>query len=294
MVKILDIILGKKLDGTNPGTFSELLIYLDGRLVDLETTRATIANMYKAAVNTGDVNDDSITGKMYYLLNQFKIGFNYANTGVLGTDMYLKNFRLYDVTDESGEISIVDNKGVSHVDTFSEMGITDGLIAYYPLKKDFKDYSGNGYHGTAYGTPTLTDGINQKCYSFDTTNGIDISNLTINANMITVSGWFKREGVPKSNCHILTFDTSMEISIPDNTGEIRTSIIVDNVRSVSNHGSGLTDNGWHFLCMTYDGEYRKSYIDGKLVGSVNMVGTMKEPLTNTIGRDVSNTHGTNG
>ena len=138
---------------------------------DIEITlEPTIANMYKAAVKTEHVKDDSITGKMYYLLNQFKIGFGYADTGALGTDMYLKNFRLYDITDESGEISIVDNKGVSHVDKFSEMGVTDGLIAYYPLDKDFKDYSGNGYHGTAYGTPALTDGINQKCCAFD---GID-------------------------------------------------------------------------------------------------------------------------
>ena len=115
MVKILDIILGKKLDGTNPGTFSELLIYLDGRLVDLETTRATIANMYKAAVNTGDVNDDSITGKMYYLLNQFKIGFNIGqdSDGAVLSDFFagrMQDFRVYNKVLSQDEITILANR----------------------------------------------------------------------------------------------------------------------------------------------------------------------------------------
>lgn len=39
----------------------------------------------------------------------------------------------------------------------SEVGITNGLVAYYPLNKDAKDYSGNGYHGTVTGA-VLTGG----------------------------------------------------------------------------------------------------------------------------------------
>ena len=57
----------------------------------------------------------------------------------------------------------------------SEMGVTEGLIAHYPLNGNALDYSGNGNDGIVYGA-TVAAGQGQKCYSFDGVDDyIDIS-----------------------------------------------------------------------------------------------------------------------
>ena len=57
-------------------------------------------------------------------------------------------------------------KGVYNTVEISEVGVTEGLIAWYPLNGDAKDYSGNGNDGVVYGA-TVAAGQGQKCYSFD-------------------------------------------------------------------------------------------------------------------------------
>lgn len=53
----------------------------------------------------------------------------------------------------------------------SEVGITDGLVAYYPLNKDAQDYSGNGLHGVVNGAVPVAGGFDGKgAFGFD---GVD-------------------------------------------------------------------------------------------------------------------------
>lgn len=51
--------------------------------------------------------------------------------------------------------------------SFSEVGVTNGLVAYYPLIKDAKDHSGGNKHGTVNGATATGDG-----YYFDGTSTI--------------------------------------------------------------------------------------------------------------------------
>jgi hypothetical protein len=41
-----------------------------------------------------------VQGNTYLSYNGFKFGFNYTSTGSMGTDLYFKNFRLYDITNQ--------------------------------------------------------------------------------------------------------------------------------------------------------------------------------------------------
>ncbi len=56
-----------------------------------------------------------VAGNKYMSYKGFKFGFDYTNTGTLGTDLYIKNVRLYDITNgkkasinKSGTMSMVD------------------------------------------------------------------------------------------------------------------------------------------------------------------------------------------
>ena len=106
---------------------------------------ATQDEMYKAAVNSGHPSDTSITGQIYHKMKEFKIGHNYESTGPLGTELYYKDLRLFDVTDATEkEVFIANGKGQCVYDDISEIGITDGLIGYWKLNAgDTYDYSGN-------------------------------------------------------------------------------------------------------------------------------------------------------
>lgn len=47
-----------------------------------------------------------MTGQTYLSYRHFSISFNYANTGALGTDLYITNLRMYDITDNEKNYSI--------------------------------------------------------------------------------------------------------------------------------------------------------------------------------------------
>ena len=66
-------------------------------------------------------------------------------------------------------------KGIYNTVEISEVGVTEGLIAWYPLNGDANDYSGNGNDGVVFGA-VVAAGQGQKCYSFDGVDDyIDIS-----------------------------------------------------------------------------------------------------------------------
>lgn len=53
-----------------------------------------------------------VKGETYLSYREFTFGFNYENTGSLGTDIYLSNFRMYDLTNEQVEAVINANGDV--------------------------------------------------------------------------------------------------------------------------------------------------------------------------------------
>lgn len=71
----------------------------------------------------------------------------------------------------------------------SEVGITDGLEAWYPLDKNTNDYSVNSKHGTATGA-IVSQGLNQGCYLFDGVNDfITIPRIVLDKSGFTISAW---------------------------------------------------------------------------------------------------------
>ncbi len=158
-----------------------------------------------------------------------------------------------------------------------------GVLAY--------DASGNGNNGTLGGDgagadiPTWTQGKNGPCLSFDGDDYVSLNPVNP-PSYVSVTGWFKRKG-PSSNTHHIVFmqDTQIEISIPESTGAIRTGVTTATLgRQVFDSGSGLTDGNWHFVGLTYDGTYLRSYIDGIQTANNTVSGALSTGAATNIGK----------
>lgn len=53
-----------------------------------------------------------VQGNTYLSYKDFKIGFTYANTGALGSDIYINNIRMYDITDTANDNLSVNKQGI--------------------------------------------------------------------------------------------------------------------------------------------------------------------------------------
>lgn len=60
-----------------------------------------------------------VEGQQYISYRDFKFGFGYTDTGTLGTDLYIRNIRLYDVTNPSNDIKVT-KQGITISDNFVE------------------------------------------------------------------------------------------------------------------------------------------------------------------------------
>lgn len=60
-----------------------------------------------------------VAGTTYLSYRDFKFGFGYTDTGSMGTDLYLKNFKLYDITTKTNSINI-SKQGVFQAGNFTE------------------------------------------------------------------------------------------------------------------------------------------------------------------------------
>lgn len=214
---------------------------------------------------------------------------SYAYSPDISSSQYTINFCLENDRD-------ILNSGLNFVRSEMPLSIDLDLLGWWKLDNNFSDSSGKNNHGTAYLVSFVDDkyGKEKAAASF---NGVDskISISYINpVKETSVMAWFKRTGIPAGDYHIITGGSSVEISIYDPSGQIRTGVNTDSQgRRVFNSGSGLVDGNWHHVAMTYDGENLRSYIDGSITAtnpvSGNLTGRAAE-----IGRYLSNTYVTNG
>ena len=111
------------------------------------------------------------TGAIRYGTSFVRTGFlinRYAEGGTPTT--LVKNMKFYNVSNAQNLISplnkpILKENGVYSINTLSEVSITKGLTAWYPLNGDAEDYVNNN-NGTVGGAIIAT-GLNQLCYDFN-------------------------------------------------------------------------------------------------------------------------------
>lgn len=149
--------------------------------------------------------------------------------------------------------------------------VQTGLIGYWKFDESTGtvayDSSGNGDNGTLVNAPVRATSscYAGSCLNFNGTNQyVAIASSLNPTSSVSVTAWFERQGSPTGGYHVIFMQgTQIEMSVSDPGGQIRTGVTTATLgRQVFNSGSGVTDGGWHFLALTYDGAYLRAYIDG--------------------------------
>lgn len=222
---------------------------------------ASEGQMYKVADNsTGGL----IPGTTYYTARQFKIGHNYESTGVLGTNLYYKDFRLFDVTDGYDEEVSLSEDGIFTVDHFSEVGVTDKMVGFWKLNGDTLDYGINGYDAT--GDASICPGIKGQAYEFNGTNRIQV---TDNPD-IKMNGNFSLSFFMQGTTMYGSYPSIIEKGDATATGYQLFYTTVSNGTLYfkrDNLQIGLpnaVNSSWHHIVFTYDSSTLRGYVDGKI------------------------------
>lgn len=242
-----------------------------------------------------------VAGQYYNCYKDLCFGFGYQSTGTLGTDIYITDFKIQEITDNNKN-SISEN-GIAKMFEISELGPTNGLVAYYPLNGDAKDYA-NANDGTVNGA-IISAGINGKaCYSFDGVDDyIDCGDKepvkNINA-AITVSLWAKYDtyvgsGGSQSYSVVVVKGSPWTFLMENPSNKIRFRMTVGGSDLNASDTVSHELNRWYFFTGVYDGTAIKMYKDAVLVGTTSATGAIStNSSTMKIGTYTGNTYNMDG
>lgn len=132
--------------------------------------------------------------------------------------------------------------------------------------------------------PLPINKVNKDNYfDFDGTNDyVDLPNdVGYTSSGVSVFCWYKIDGTPPGNYHILCGGQELELSINTSYTYIRNGIYTTSGRFVQNDGNvSLNDGNYHYYGLTYDGSTKRSYIDGVQVGTQSVTGTLTTSFSN--------------
>jgi hypothetical protein len=167
---------------------------------------------------------------------------------------------------------------------------TSGLVGWWPFSGNANDESGNGNNGTNSGATLVSDrfGVSNKAYSFNgTSNSIsikDASNLRLQSG--TISCWLRYSSSAKMQVlQKIDFNTAInqnyDIETNENIGNIlirgnygKACSSVGGGPFCSTTGQTLNNNQWFHYVGVMDASKQYIYINGKLIGTFTMTGSM--------------------
>jgi hypothetical protein len=178
----------------------------------------------------------------------------------------------------------VHETGTANFEDFSTVGITDGLIGYWPLNGSAIDYSGNNYNGTVSGALAVS-GLNDRAYSFDGVDDYISTDLSIKNVDKTISFLIKKNGASTAGAVINQWysPASWLVYTVPTSGFIRYYSHNGSATDTITSTISVCDNAWHHVAMTYTSSNNllSIYIDGTFNISKNL--TVEEATTSSNG-----------
>ena len=174
------------------------------------------------------------------------------------------------------------------------------LVAWYPLKDNINDYSGNGYHLTNTNTSSVvldtTDGKLGSCYNFSGAGALK-SNAnvwkTFDTSKFTIAVWIKltsangvnQDGIP-NNINGAIGIMSEGVSFSFMIRSQKPTLQVRDTRegyywAYYTANTQLSINQWHHIALVVDGNNIKIYINGNLDKQFTLDATVVLPDNNT-------------
>jgi hypothetical protein len=157
---------------------------------------------------------------------------------------------------------------------------TNGLVGWWPFNGNANDESGNGNKGVLTGVQSTSNrlGIQNSALLFNGSSSITIPhNSKLNSDFISFSLWFNTNS---KNFGSLIYKTSSSAKneqfgcVLNYPVENSTVWSVKNGNNCANPGAGwqtttmnkpISTGNWHHLVCTYDGQFSKVFLDGKLI-----------------------------
>ena len=168
-------------------------------------------------------------------------------------------------------ITNLNEKSIIKTSKISEVGIVDGLVAWYPLNGNTKDYSVNGYHGTIVGNVVAANGLyGRQCYKFpgDAQAHIKIPTKVLqNIQNFTIALLYNSSNLAKETNAILhgtnTGDNNISIELYSN----KINLLINNLVYTFNINSNI--NTWYHIAFVRECNTLKLYRDSQLIGEVS-------------------------
>jgi hypothetical protein len=169
--------------------------------------------------------------------------------------------------------------GIANFEDFSTVGITDGLIGYWPLNGNLIDYSGGNNTLTASTGVSIVSGKDALAYNF---NGTSTAFMTVGVDFTPKKAYTKI-------AWIRTNTASAANIISGSSGEVFYAfgglLYLSNTWSSPQISASFnySDGNWHQVVGTYDGTNGRLYADGQLLvtGPLN---DLPNGITTFIGR----------
>lgn len=150
-----------------------------------------------------------------------------------------------------------------------EAGLTDGLVAYWPVVEStgtatIKDYSGNGNDLTVSGTRTFSSGIHSTAVVF---NGsapnaaiLSSTNILKNKNTFSISFWIKGSlggmaPIIITPAFSLSTDSNFDLGLSVLSGSAP-------YPKAEYYPQWIADGEWKYVTGTYDQKFISLYING--------------------------------
>jgi hypothetical protein len=155
--------------------------------------------------------------------------------------------------------------GIANFEDFSTVGITDGLVGYWPLNNNLRDYSGSKYDGSNSGATFDGESTYFNGSSFLTVPYGDSINPSTNPHSFSLM--IKKTAATDT----IFFSTSQ-------TGDVNARLYLrSDINNgldfgIRNFGTGgtinensLPLNEWHHIIITMDGSNARLYLDSNLI-----------------------------